>query len=78
MARLAACSHVCGFCGRCSGAWEGGGDPEQVSFLTCDECGGDAFYPRSLSGVGVFCSDKCANRACLKHEARMTQREFYS
>jgi hypothetical protein len=43
---------------------------ERVDPPTCDECGKTEIRI-SLQGVGLFCSERCANRGCLKHERAM-------
>lgn len=72
--RPTACSWRCGWCGRCSEAWEGNPrDDDDLLRDVCDTCGeAIGLYGRiTISGVGQFCSRICANAGTAKHEARM-------
>lgn len=60
-----ACTSRCGWCGACDDGIREGQEPRE--YLTCDTCHGDAFQPISLQGVGIFCSQTCADAGSEKH-----------
>jgi hypothetical protein len=53
-------------------------DPGRDQMLEhCDECRAEirrGDYLVFIACVGLFCSHKCANKACLKHEQAMAGR----
>lgn len=72
-------------CGRCTGGpgHEGvrPGDVRDFEFCdnrACGEIVGPLTGRVSLSGVGVFCSSKCADIGAAAHEARMQPRRKVS
>lgn len=68
-----ACNQGCGWCGRCTDAFEL--SPAPLEYVFCDECKQDAFYPVSLP-FGVFCSHACADIAEKKFAEGMKRRGF--
>jgi hypothetical protein len=68
-----ACSNRCGWCGACDdGVRE---QPELRDYLTCDHCGGDAFQPVTLAGIGIACSRACMDVLEAQYASDMAARE---
>lgn len=40
----------------------------------CDFCGGDAFYPMTLAGVGIACSRACLDKLERQYSAALMRR----
>lgn len=80
---MAACSSACGWCGRCTEAWE---HPIAVDdFRRCDTCGVALHWtdrggrgPIQIVCLGEFCSDRCANDASEQHARAMQSHTSHS
>jgi hypothetical protein len=75
----------CGMCGRCTGGAGSDGtrpfDRRDYEFCDNQDCGeiiGPLTGRISLSGVGVFCSVKCADIGAARHAERMQPRRKVS
>lgn len=73
---MAGCSSACGFCGRCTEAWEQ--RPESEDLRRCDSCGVPMHWtdrggrgPIRIVSVGEFCSDRCATEGSQQHARSM-------
>jgi len=80
---MAACSSACGYCGRCTDAWE---RPLLSDDLPhCDTCGVSMPWtirqyqgPIRIVLLGDFCSERCANEASEQHARAMQHRPLHS
>lgn len=77
---MAACSSACGWCGRCTDAWEQ--RPEQEEIRRCDICGAPLHWtdrhglgPIRIVCLGEFCSDRCANEGSERHARALRTRQ---
>jgi hypothetical protein len=76
---MAGCSSACGYCGRCTEAWEQA--PEQEDIRRCDTCGVPMHWtdrgglgPIRIVSLGEFCSTRCADTASEQHALALQAR----
>lgn len=67
----AACGEGCGWCGRCTAAWE----REAPETPPCDHCRGEAFDPVTTP-LGVYCSSRCEALAAAEFTEQMKRNGF--
>ena len=79
---MSACSAACGWCGRCTGAWEF--QSAAVDELRrCDTCGAPMHWtdrggrgPIRIVCLGEFCSERCADEASEQHALALGTRRL--
>jgi hypothetical protein len=73
---LTACGPGCGYCGRCTDDLDRAPAQHGVfPTILCDQCHERRAYI-GLSGLGVFCSQACADTASHTHAQRMDPRRI--
>lgn len=70
---MGACSPSCGWCGRCTAAWEAYAEPEHIKW--CAECGKDVFGGVTIAGMGTYCSLACAQKDEADRSARVESKQ---